>query len=103
MDKFLRRSQVSTNSSVNAFAAELNIPVETLIEQLQAAGVAKSSGSDNISANDKEKLLATLRKTHNSGQKPSVRKIIYFCHVDFRGSTVCAVKVIVFASLLNYA
>ena len=67
---------MSTNSSVNAFAAELNVPVETLIEQLQAAGVAKSSGSDNISENDKEKLLATLRKTHNSGQKPSVRKKI---------------------------
>jgi translation initiation factor IF-2 len=67
---------MSTNSSVNAFAAELKVPVETLIEQLQAAGVAKSSGSDNISENDKEKLLATLRKSHNSGQKPSVRKKI---------------------------
>jgi translation initiation factor IF-2 len=76
MKQSQRRNQVSTNSSVNAFAAELKVPVETLIEQLLAAGVVKSSGSDNISEDDKEKLLATLRKSHNSGQKPSVRKKI---------------------------
>ena len=64
------------SSSVEAFATELKVPVETLLEQLQAAGVPKSSGSDSISEEDKEKLLATLRKSHGKADKPTIRKKI---------------------------
>ena len=64
------------SNSVETFATELKVPVETLLEQLQAAGVPKSSGSDSISEEDKEKLLATLRKSHGKGEKPTLRKKI---------------------------
>ena len=64
------------NRSVEVFATELKVPVDTLLEQLQAAGVPKSSGSDLISEEDKEKLLETLRKSHGKLEKPSTRKKI---------------------------
>ena len=64
------------NRSVEVFATELKVPVDTLLEQLQAAGVPKSSGSDLISEEDKEKLLETLRKSHGKPNKPSTRKKI---------------------------
>ena len=64
------------SSSVEAFATELKVPVETLLEQLQAAGVPKSSGSDLISEEDKEKLLTTLRNSHGNTNKPTIRKKI---------------------------
>jgi translation initiation factor IF-2 len=67
---------VIASSSVEIFATELKVPVETLLEQLQAAGVPKSSGSDLISEEDKEKLLATLRKSHGKNDKPTIRKKI---------------------------
>jgi translation initiation factor IF-2 len=64
------------NRSVEVFATELKVPVDTLLEQLQAAGVPKSSGSDLISEEDKEKLLETLRKSHGKLDTPSTRKKI---------------------------
>jgi translation initiation factor IF-2 len=64
------------SSSVEIFATELKVPVETLLEQLHAAGVPKLSGSDLISEEDKEKLLATLRKSHGKTDKPTIRKKI---------------------------
>tara|TARA_A100001015_G_C15034744_1_gene735451 strand:- start:1074 stop:3773 length:2700 start_codon:yes stop_codon:yes gene_type:complete len=67
---------VSTNSSVKTFATELKVPIQTLLEQLRAAGVPKSSGADQISEDDKERLLATLRKSHGATEKPTIRKKI---------------------------
>ena len=64
------------NRSVEVFATELKVPVDTLLEQLQAAGVPKSSGSDLISEEDKEKLLETLRNSHGKPNKQSTRKKI---------------------------
>ena len=64
------------SNSVKTFATELKVPVETLLEQLHAAGVPKSSGEDPISEEDKEKLLATLRKSHGNADGPTHRKKI---------------------------
>jgi translation initiation factor IF-2 len=52
--------------NVAQFATELGLPVELLLEQLQAAGVAKKQDVDPISEKDKAKLLEHLRSTHGS-------------------------------------
>ncbi|MFV2029318.1 translation initiation factor IF-2 [Neisseria sp. S1] len=55
-----------SNNTVEQFAAELKRPVEDLLKQLQEAGVAKTSGSDSITSEDKQLLLAYLKKSHGS-------------------------------------
>ncbi len=55
------------SNTVQQFAAELKKSVPTLLEQLKAAGVDKSSGADSISPADKQALLAYLRKQNDSG------------------------------------
>ncbi len=61
--------------NVQSFAAELKLPVETLLEQLKAAGVKKASGEDPISEADKEKLLEALRKAHGGSEATPRKKI----------------------------
>ena len=56
--------------NVEKFAAELKLPVETLLDQLRSAGVNKSSGGDALSETDKEQLLTSLRKAHGSDEAP---------------------------------
>ncbi len=53
-------------TTVAQFAAELNRPVGTLLEQLQSAGVAKKSPDDALTEFDKERLLEHLRKSHGT-------------------------------------
>lgn len=54
-------------TTVAQFAAELNRPASTLLEQLQAAGVKKASADDTLNENDKERLLDYLRTAHGTG------------------------------------
>ncbi len=61
-------------TTVAQFAAELNRPAGTLLEQLQSAGVAKKSPDDALTESDKERLLEHLRKSH--GTDSSDRKKI---------------------------
>ena len=56
--------------NVEKFAAELKLPVETLLEQLRTAGVAKKSADDRLSESDKEQLLTALRKAHGGEEAP---------------------------------
>lgn len=56
--------------NVEKFAAELKVPVETLLEQLKSAGVEKGSASDVLSEADKEQLLTSLRKAHGAADAP---------------------------------
>ena len=60
-------------TSVQQFAAELNLPAELLLEQLKSAGVIKQSGADQLTENDKELLLSYLRKEH--GEQAPKNKI----------------------------
>ncbi|MDM4765433.1 translation initiation factor IF-2 [Pelomonas sp. SE-A7] len=53
-------------TTVAQFAAELNRPAGTLLEQLQAAGVKKASAEDALNEADKEKLLDYLRTAHGT-------------------------------------
>ncbi len=57
-------------TTVAQFAAELNRPAGTLIEQLQSAGVAKKSPDDALTDTDKERLLDYLRSAHGTATSP---------------------------------
>ena len=56
--------------NVEKFASELKVPVATLLEQLRAAGVEKSSAADSLTEADKEQLLNSLRKAHGATEAP---------------------------------
>ncbi len=64
-------SMASTN--VAKFAAELKMPAEALLEQLQAAGVSKRSPEDELTEADKEQLLLALRRAHGADDGPKRR------------------------------
>jgi len=53
-------------TTVAQFAAELNRPASTLLQQLQAAGVPKASAADALTEGDKERLLEHLRQSHGT-------------------------------------
>ena len=53
-------------TTVAQFAAELNRPATALLEQLQSAGLRKSSSDDALTDADKERLLSFLRSAHGS-------------------------------------
>ncbi|ABE44345.1 translation initiation factor IF-2 [Polaromonas sp. JS666] len=57
---------MSSTTTVAEFAAELNKPTATLIEQLTSAGVAKVQASDHLSEVDKQKLLGYLQASHGT-------------------------------------
>ncbi|MDH4449667.1 MAG: translation initiation factor IF-2 [Rhodoferax sp.] len=63
-----------TITTVSEFANELKKSTETLLEQLRAAGVAKSSASDVLTDADKHSLLSFLQNSH--GTASSERKKI---------------------------
>jgi len=60
--------------TVAEFASELKKSTETLLEQLQAAGVAKSAASDPLTEADKQRLLGFLQTAHGSAA-PERKKI----------------------------
>jgi translation initiation factor IF-2 len=54
-------------TTVAQFAAELQKPADTLLEQLHAAGVKMASTEDVLNEADKERLLDHLRTSHGTG------------------------------------
>ncbi len=63
------------SNTVAQFATELKLTPPVLLEQLRAAGVAKHAESDELSEDDKAKLLEALRRAHGGGQEIEKRKI----------------------------
>lgn len=64
-----------SNTTVEQFAKELHRPVDDLLKQLNEAGVSKSSGSDDLSLDDKQILNAYLKKKNgNDGGTISIRR-----------------------------
>jgi translation initiation factor IF-2 len=55
-----------TKTTVAEFANELKRSTDALLEQLQAAGVAKQSASDALTDADKHKLLSYLQTSHGT-------------------------------------
>lgn len=63
------------SNNVAQFATELKMPADLLLTQLRSAGVEKSSTSDPLSKDDKDKLLNHLRRTHGSTADGEKKKI----------------------------
>jgi len=55
-----------SSTTVAEFASELKKPTDTLLEQLKAAGVNKSSADDALTDTDKQKLLSHLQASHGT-------------------------------------
>lgn len=63
------------SNNVAQFATELKMPADLLLTQLRSAGVEKSSTSDPLSKDDKDKLLNHLRRTHGAAESGEKKKI----------------------------
>ena len=61
------------HTTIEQFASELKIPAGALLEQLIAAGVADKREGDNLSEQDKTRLLDYLRKQHGAAAEPKRR------------------------------
>jgi translation initiation factor IF-2 len=54
------------HTTIEQFATDLKMPAGALLEQLTAAGVAGKKQGDNLSEQDKTRLLDYLRKQHGA-------------------------------------
>ena len=63
------------SNNVAQFATELKMSADVLLTQLRSAGVIKGSTSDDLSKEDKERLLDHLRRTHGVEADRDTRKI----------------------------
>src|SRR3978361_455 len=63
------------SNNVAQFATELKMPADVLLTQLRDAGVEKSSTSDELSKDDKDKLLGHLRRAHGAAPDSDKKKI----------------------------
>ena len=59
-----------TATTVSQFAVELKMPVASLLEQLDKAGVGKQGSADALTDQDKSRLLEYLRR---AGRADGVR------------------------------
>ncbi|HEY5367322.1 MAG TPA: translation initiation factor IF-2 [Casimicrobiaceae bacterium] len=59
--------------TIEQFATELKMPAGALIEQLAAAGVDTKRTGDELTEQDKTRLLDYLRKQHGGGTEPKKR------------------------------
>ena len=57
-------------TTIEQFATELKIPAGALLEQLAKAGVDGKIQGDNLSEQDKTKLLEYLQKQHGAAGEP---------------------------------
>ncbi|MDO9438920.1 translation initiation factor IF-2 [Hydrogenophaga sp.] len=64
-----------TSTTVAELAAELNKPTTILLEQLSAAGVPKTSGTDAVTDADKQSLLGHLKASHGTAGGGERKKI----------------------------
>ena len=63
------------SNNVAQFATELKMSADLLLTQLRAAGVSKSSTSDALSKEDKDRLLEHLRRSHGVAADADKKKI----------------------------
>ena len=73
LNPVVRRILVSVNTSVKDFAAELKVPVDTLLDQLNLAGVPKKSGLD-VFLKKIRKTSPNPRNAHSQTADPARRK-----------------------------
>ncbi|KAF1045238.1 MAG: Translation initiation factor IF-2 [Herbaspirillum frisingense] len=63
------------STNVAQFATELKMPADLLLTQLRSAGVEKSSASDSLSKEDKDRLLEHLRRSRGASPEGEKKKI----------------------------
>jgi len=63
------------SNNVAQFATELKMSADVLLTQLRSAGVVKGSTSDELSKEDKERLLDHLRRAHGVDADRDTKKI----------------------------
>src|ERR1700693_4889615 len=63
------------SNNVAQFATELNMPADLLLTQLRSAGVEKSAVSDDLSKDDKDRLLEHLRRVRGAAPDSDKKKI----------------------------
>src|SRR5450830_284065 len=63
------------SNNVAQFATELKMPADLLLTQLRSAGVQKSSESDPLSKEDKDRLLEHLRRVRGAAPEGDKKKI----------------------------
>lgn len=63
------------SNDVAQFAAELKMPADILLSQLHSAGVEKQSPSDTLTNEDKQQLLAYLRRSNDAPASAEKKKI----------------------------
>ncbi|MBB3214319.1 translation initiation factor IF-2 [Herbaspirillum sp. Sphag1AN] len=63
------------SNNVAQFATELKMPADLLLTQLRSAGVQKSSESDPLSKEDKDRLLEHLRRVRGAAPEGEKKKI----------------------------
>ncbi len=63
------------SNNVAQFATELKMSADVLLTQLRSAGVVKSSTLDDLSKEDKDRLLEHLRRTHGVEADGDTKKI----------------------------
>lgn len=63
------------SNNVAQFATELKMPEDLLLTQLRSAGVEKNSASDILSKEDKDRLLAYLRRDRGAAPDEGKQKI----------------------------
>jgi len=63
------------SNNVAQFATELNMPADLLLTQLRSAGVEKSTASDALSKDDKDRLLEHLRRARGVAPDNDKKKI----------------------------
>ena len=61
-----------TATTVSQFAVELKMPVASLLEQLDKAGVGKQGSADALTDQDKSRLLEYLRRAHGDESKTKI-------------------------------
>ena len=65
-----------TQITIKGFADQIGIPPETLLRQLEAAGIAAKSADDALADDEKEKLFHYLRASHGAGDEGAAKKKI---------------------------
>ena len=65
-----------TQITIKGFAEQIGIPPETLVRQLDAAGIAAKNPDDALSEDEKEKLFHYLRASHGGGDEGAAKKKI---------------------------
>ncbi|MDR1529893.1 MAG: translation initiation factor IF-2 [Burkholderiales bacterium] len=60
-------------TTIESFAEELKLSIDTLIEQLAAAGIEGKKAGDKLTARDKSELLEYLQKQHGGAMVPKKR------------------------------